>query len=284
MRLGWAFLGVSLAACSSGGNAGGSASGSTSGTAGGSTTTTSSAGGSTGSAGGGGASTTSTSSTSGSGGGCAIAGLGDTFDGASLDPAWTVFNPSAVAISQQNGALTLKLTKVALWYQASLGVLVHKPVTGDFKLTTTVHVRKGSNPQVPPDLPVQLAGLMARSPNGVDMGGKENYVFIVAGHDTNEVGIETKSTTDSQSDYIGKPWPSGDADLRMCRAGAMFLLYKRKPGDSAWTQALSYSRPDLPAKLQVGVNIYDASGPDVTATFDQVSFACVASPGDCDKD
>ena len=285
-------------ACSSGGDksgattsasAGATSSSAASSGAGGGSATSSGSGGATASSGNGGAAASSGSggaaSTSGSGGGsCNLAALNDSFDGASLDGAWTVFNSGSVTTSVKGGSLSLQLTKVALWYQASQGVLVHKSVTGDFKVTTTAHVRKTANPSLPPDLPVQLGGLMARNPNGVDMGGKENYVFVVVGRDANQVAVETKSTTDNSSNYIGKAWPSGDADLRLCRVGATFTLYQRKPGDSAWLQSNSYTRPDLPAKLQVGVNVYDASGPDVTATFDQVSYACVSAQADCDKD
>src|SRR5712692_3695286 len=125
--------------------------------------------------------------------------LSDTFDGAALDSSWTVLHPEAVAITVAGSALTLRLTGPAFWFNASQGVLVYKSVTGNFKVTATVHARKASAPTMPPDPPVNLGGLMARNP----ASSSENYVFIVAGHDPNSVAVETKNTTDSSSQYSG---------------------------------------------------------------------------------
>jgi len=61
--------------------------------------------------------------------------------------------------------------------------------------------------------------------------------------------------------------------------------YKREAGsDAAWTRAASYDRPDLPADLQVGVNIYSSGTPDITAHFDGLEVAPISAASDCTAD
>jgi hypothetical protein len=210
-----------------------------------------------------------------------LADLSDTFDGNSLSPEWLVFRPEVLDISVSASALSLRLTQQALWYNDSRGPLVYKFVAGNFKVTARVRVRKASNSAEPPSNTVHLGGLMARDPQGEMAGAKENYVFIVTGFDENDLSVETKSTIDSMSMYEGPSWPSGDAELRLCRVGSMFYTYKRAIGGASFTLATSYDRPTLPPKLQVGGNVYSLSAPDLVASFDEITFADVASEADC---
>src|SRR5258708_3036978 len=100
-----------------------------------------------------------------------VASLSDPFAGASLDPAWSVLHPEPVASTVPSGALPLRLTGFAFWFNAAEGVLVYKMVSGDFKLTSTVHTRKASMPTLPPDR-VELSAAQARpGRDGVDGGG-----------------------------------------------------------------------------------------------------------------
>jgi hypothetical protein len=85
----------------------------------------------------------------------------------------------------------------------------------------------------------------------------------------------------SVSTYEGPSWPSGDAELRLCRVGSMFYLYKRALGAGTFTLANTYDRPDLPAKLQVGGNVYSLNAPDLVANFDEITFAEATSEADC---
>jgi hypothetical protein len=218
---------------------------------------------------------------SGGSGGNDLAGMSDSFDGAALDAEWQIFNPGAVTVNVSGGSLRLTLTKMALWFQASQGVLVYKNVTGDFKVTSRVHAHRTSNPAEPPAQSVELGGLMARNA----AAPPENYVFIVVGHDENDISVETKSTLNSDSKYMGPTWPSAEAELRLCRVGATFAYFKRAIGGAAWTEATPpIERADLPATLQVGPNIYSLNQPDLTVDFDEVTFAKVASLADCAKD
>jgi hypothetical protein len=208
----------------------------------------------------------------------------DPFDGSELDGSWTVFNDAALDATVEDGSLRLTMTEPALWFHAGQGTLLHKSVTGDFKVTATVHATKTSAPAEAPDATIHLGGLMARNPAGDEADGVENYVFIVVGYDENDLSVETKSTVDDSSEYVGPTWPSAEAELRLCRVGSTFSLYKRAIGDAAWTEAMSYERPDLPETLQVGPNAYTLGAPDLTVVVDEVVFAEAPDAAACDSD
>lgn len=196
---------------------------------------------------------------------------------------WSVFNPQAVDIQSENGSLILTLTRHALWFMQQRGVLVYKPVNGNFKITADVHATKHSDPTQPPggDGTVQLGGLMARNGNG----GQENYLFIVVGDDGDGLSIETKNTTQGLSKYSGPAWDSADAELRLCRMGQTFNLYKRHVNtNESWTLAASFDRPDLPDELQVGINIYTDSTPNLQIQYDNIKIEPVTSVEECSTD
>lgn len=210
-----------------------------------------------------------------------IASLSDTFEGTELDPAWSVLRPNLVQVGVAGGALSLRASSHSLWYQASRGPLVHKLVTGDFRVTARVHARRSTDESLAPSQNIHLGGLMARDPAS-EPSGVENYVFIVVGQDENDPSVETKTTDDSQSTYQGPSWLEPDAELRICRLGSTLRLYKRPVGAVTWTLAATFNRPDLPETLQVGPFIYAASNaPDLIVRFDEVVFADASVVGDC---
>ncbi len=193
---------------------------------------------------------------------------------------WSVFNPGAVDIQSENGSLILTLTRHALWFMQQRGVLVYKPVSGNFKITADVHSAKHSDLTKLPggDGSVQLGGLMARNGNG----GQENYVFIVVGDDGDGLSIETKNTTQGLSKFNGPAWDSADAELRLCRVGQTFNLYQRHVNTrETWVLATAYDRPDLPNDLQVGVNIYTDGTPDLQIRYDNIKIESVTSLDEC---
>lgn len=196
---------------------------------------------------------------------------------------WSVITPWAVDIQVENSSLILTLKSRAVWVMSQRGVFFYKPVSGHFKITSAVHAMKSSDPSQSPggDGTVQLGGLMAR--NGE--GGKENYVFIVIGDDGNGLSVETKNTIDSVSEYAGPEWESDEAELRLCRFGQTFAFYKR-PVDSSelWTMADTFERSDLPETLQVGVNIYTDSNPDLRIQFDDLRIEPISDFADCEED
>lgn len=196
----------------------------------------------------------------------------DTFDGTSLDPSWTVLDPSKVTVAVGGGQLTLTPAANALWYNAGTGGLVYKLVDGDFTATATVHAHKASNPSAPPDQMIELGGVMARAP-----GSTQDYVFVVVGFgEQGHTAVEHKTTANNASTFAEVPF-AADAELRLCRVGTTITLYRRAVGALTWTQDFSIDRPDLPATLQVGPNAYDGdAAPDVAVSFDDFVFASAA--------
>jgi hypothetical protein len=202
----------------------------------------------------------------------------------SRSPTYSFVSRDRVEVSGRDGALSLALTAPALWFNDSQGVLAFKPVSGDFKATATVRTQRASNDE-PPAPAIRLGGLMARDPAS-DSTGMQNYVHIVVGNGPAGVlAVEHKTTTNGNSVYDAPEWPSPDAQLRICRVGSTFNLYKRPIGSRTWEQAASYDRPDLPAELQVGADIYSPNTPpDLRVRWDEVRYQPVADVGDCEAD
>jgi hypothetical protein len=178
---------------------------------------------------------------------------------------WHLINGADVDLGSTDAGLAMTLTKRALWFQASKGVLFYTTISGDFRITSTVETSKTSDSSQDPggDGTTQLAGIMARAQTP-----QENYVFIAVGSDSSGLSVETKSTTNNDSKFEGPAWPTGDAELKLCRIGTDFTLWKRAidSGDD-FTLAATFKRPDLTGELQVGANLYSDSTPDITALF-----------------
>ncbi|MBK8257156.1 MAG: hypothetical protein IPK82_31350 [Polyangiaceae bacterium] len=256
-----------------------------SGTGGMATTSSGTGGMATTSSGTGGMATTSSSTggmtTSSSGGGNAMS---DGFDSAPLDPSWMIMNGPNFSYSLSASALHIVPTTNTLWWMSTnTGPFVYKMVSGDFKVTTAVRARSNSDPSKPVGpIDYQFGGLMARDP----AGGTENYVFVVVGDRGATIEIETKSTDNNASEIDNVFWPSGDAQLRICRVGSTFHVYTRPFAGGTWGIATPYDppfqRPDMPADLQVGVIAYTwTNTPDLRASFDHVLFDAVSSQADC---
>jgi hypothetical protein len=185
-----------------------------------------------------------------------------------------------VDIAVVDGTIRLTLTRRALWFQGQRGVLVAEPVTGDFRATATVSTtdRAGRPLTARSDGVVQLGGLMARADNAV----RENYVFVVVGTDPDGLAVETKSTRDSNSRFGGPAWPDAAADLRLCRIGSAFSAWKRPAASGvAWEQAAQWDRPDLPATLQVGPNVYSNASPDLVVEIRDLRIEPIGAASDC---
>src|SRR5260370_297937 len=84
--------------------------------------------------------------------------------------------------------------------------------------------------------------------------------------------LNTNHTVDGVSKYDGPSWGSADAELRICRVDSTFNLYKRPVGETTWTLALTVDRPDLPAIVQVGPNIYSDGKPDLQVRYDNLAL------------
>src|SRR5262249_54407636 len=187
---------------------------------------------------------------------------GDTFDGVSLDGSWAVHNVERVDIHVAGGQLRLAPHANQVWLNGKEGALVYKLVTGDFKVTTTVHARLTADLTKPLDHGFQTGGLMVRDQDAPPT----NLVFINMGLGTkNALAVLHESTKDGSSMSDEGPW-GADAQLRICRTGATFTAYKRNPGDTTWTQDYEVMRADLPSILQVGPDVSAGVG-EVNSTF-----------------
>lgn len=183
---------------------------------------------------------------------------------------WDTHNASVFQIKTNTGStLQLDLKANALWYNTSESAHVYRMVTGNFTLTATVSAVKRTNNAQATECTVCLGGLMARNPNASPED--QDYVHLVSGVTPGGHGAEIKSTTNSNSVYqpTGQnQLPFTDAQtshsLKIVRAGNTFTLSKKSTADSDWVLLGEYNRPDLPATLAVGVNIYTSiNGPAV---------------------
>jgi hypothetical protein len=212
-----------------------------------------------------------------------ISPMSDEFNGGSLDSSWNRTRETLLDISVSGGELHLVPNAYSVWYHEEAGAALWKPISGSFKATTSVKARKQSDPSQPVGREFQFGGLLAYNPAS---DSNHNYVFVVVG-DRGEYGlqVETKSTINSRSEVNAFNWPSGDAELRLCRVGSKFVLYMRNIGATSWTEAFSYDRTDLPSSLNVGPFAYAyTSDPDLRASFARVSIEPVSSADDCSVD
>ena len=189
----------------------------------------------------------------------------------------------------------------ACWYEDYRGVLVYKPITGNFIAITKVQAT-GRNNSRPPNRLYSLAGIMVRTPrNIVSSGwspGGENYIFLSTGA-ADQPGVsqfEVKTTVNSVSNLEINTAKSTEAEIMVARLGGYFILLKRE-GNAAWAVHRRYHRPDMPETLQVGMTVYTDwknverisptkhnqtvikdGQPDLRARFDYFRFSRVTIP------
>ena len=212
--------------------------------------------------------------------------LSDDFNGTSLGPAWTVFNPQAAIYTVGDGGLIMIATGYSSWFGPMNGALVYKEVTGNFKATITLKVSAASDSQFVPDAAWHMGGLMARRPKPTG-DGDENHVLILLGGDgQGRAALEHKDTADSGSNYFTYSWPSGQGQLRICRVNDDFVLRERESRGSIWGGARTFTRPDLPATLQVGPAMFagDSVRTDLMVVWDDVQFDDVSHVNECNAD
>lgn len=146
------------------------------------------------------------------------------------------------------------------WYQDWRGVLLFKPVKGDFVMTTSVKAT-GRDGQSAPQAQFSLAGLMVRTPRNITpqtwQPGGENYVFISLGA-SKQPGVysfEYKTTRNSVSKLETVDARSNEAQLQIARIGNAALVLVKTP-QSPWRIMERFDRPDMPADLQAGMTVY----------------------------
>jgi hypothetical protein len=205
------------------------------------------------------------------------AGFADTFGGASLDPSWSVYNPSLVTIAVGGGALSLTPTMTGggnIWFDDGEGPLVYKTLTGDFTVTTVAHAEDPSNPGNPPPTQYRLGGLLVRDPGGTAGNRNSAHLALGAGDVAHPITVEDKTTVASASDYLFYSIPSADIELRITRSGSTISLYYRAVGAGTWTLARSHAHPEMPAAVQVGMMVYALDPPvGIRVSFDAITCA-----------
>lgn len=168
------------------------------------------------------------------------------------------------------GSLTIIPTETPGWFADDDGPLVFKMLSGDFAVHTRVIADSLSDPGQAPNSNFNSAGLMARNADGAT--GPENYIMLNIGRQNMTIatgtGSETKTTVDSNSTLFLDPG-THSGELILCRIGDDFHSFRFLDGDSQWTPTDTFTRPDLPAALQVGMAVSAFNDPaDLRAEFE----------------
>ena len=202
----------------------------------------------------------------------------DEFDLGELDDIWQVYNSDRAEMSFADSRIILDPDPFSVWWEGSQAILVFQMGSGDFMVTADITATNLAETG-PPTTGLRLGGVMMRDP----YSSTENYVAALVGAGADALVIETKTTTESQSDLQEYDWPAAAAELRICRVGSTFRLLARNQGQSAWTQLIDYERPDLPTDMDAGIVAYAAeANADLRVTSDWIHFAAVTSLGDCE--
>ena len=146
------------------------------------------------------------------------------------------------------------------WYADYHAPFVFKEIAGNFSVETRLLVSGVDS--VSPTSIWSLSGLMIRAPrtttseNWIPKG--ENWIFLTTGvaRSIDRPVFETKTTVNSKSTLKLHPNKLDWVQLRIARTDTVFALYFKYDQDDDWTQIEQFSRPDLPQKLQVGINTY----------------------------
>jgi hypothetical protein len=197
-----------------------------------------------------------------------LAALSDEFDSPATKSRWQTvnqverWNADQLRVFDISGQVKGKLLLVpytSVWFRDYRGVMLFKPVTGDFVVTTDLRVTRPDGNGAPGSQ-YSLCGLMIRAPRDITPAswrpGGENYVFLSIGS-ADQPGVfqtEVKTTRNSDSQLQISPGTES-ASLRIARIGDAMLLF-RKPQGGEWTVHRRYRREDFPQTLQVGLTTY----------------------------
>lgn len=184
------------------------------------------------------------------------------FDGATIPTAMSLYDAGATVTESVAGGEYMQTLAVGgaptgLWYQDNTAPLRYVLVSNDFDAIATVRVRNTADDGLPTtgDGNYRAAGLAAHDPvRGVN---QKNYEHITLGCiATAAIACEWKDTVNSVSDFNSIAAASGSGQIRMLRVGALFTMFYRALVTDQWTTVHQFSRPALPATLQVGIMSY----------------------------
>ena len=209
-----------------------------------------------------------------------IAALSDEFESSASLGAWTAMNGDlqdgiAPTRAVEGGELTITPGR-SWWVDGVRAFYLHKQVGGDFK--ATARIKATGTQSALPTANWSLSGLLVRRAS--DDASNENWVAFRSGMVNGRSVLERKTTRVSHSDLVLDPVQRGWIELRIARVGPRFVLLRRLPGRN-WKLHWSYSRADLPARLQVGVDAFsgfDDTKADLVSHVDYVRFAGTGVP------
>lgn len=206
--------------------------------------------------------------------------LSDSFDGTALHPKWNILHPQFVQISVSNGELHLRSLQsggAASWFQDGEGSLVYQELTGDFTVTARVRATDPSSPgSTAPPAQWRFGGVLVRDPGSTPGNRRYSHLVVGAGSNSVPVCVEDKNTSASQSTWFLHPLPTAaQAELRIVRRGDDLELAHRPVTGGAWTVIQNnHTHANLPATLQVGLNLYSVtSPPDLEVHIDEILFS-----------
>ncbi len=204
----------------------------------------------------------------------------ENFADASMDKAWKWFQPELISTRFANNNLVVDSKAESVWWKNQRGPMLYRYFEGDGDASVIVKTRKASDSSSYPDTEWQFGGLIFRDPISDAWFGRENYVFNVLGYRRKALQVEIKSTRNGNSDVSAFDWPTGDAELAVQRRGAVFTLRARPIGSADWQTMGAYTRPDLPAVLQLGVVVYSYSEGrgvfDLSVSFDNLQISSLS--------
>jgi len=218
-----------------------------------------------------------------------IAELSDEFDDGGSVAQWNRLNEvegwnadqlNVYDINDTQAGRMVQQPHTAVWYQNWRGPMAFQSVTGDFAITSQVHITDrddvgGSDADdIPGDAQFSLGGVMIRTPRDISNPAEdwapgsmledgtnngENYVFLSAGYGAaqNEFSLEAKTTRNSNSQLELTPLgqDANTVTVQIARIGSQVITLYQLPGQD-WQVHRRYNRPDLPDTMQVGLVTY----------------------------
>ncbi len=167
----------------------------------------------------------------------------------------------------ENGRLVLEPTSSG-WFEDMQAGHLYRTIEGNFVVTAKLRV-EGTRAQLPQTL-FSLAGIFLRVPReGLTAAnwqpGRENWMFfslgtaLPAGTPQFEIKTTYNSLSTLKISSAARVYAGGqtrDVELRIARQGELFSLLYRIDGQAEFTLLDQFIRPDLPARLNVGVTAY----------------------------
>lgn len=192
---------------------------------------------------------------------------------------WNVEHLEIWNVNQTQPSRMVMQPYTSTWYANWRGPMVYKQITGNFAITTQIHISDldDSDADDIPSSNYSLGGLMIRTPTGITnpetdwSSGIENYVFLSLGHGVgSQPQFEVKTTINGNSQLeLTSSNGYTTADIQIARINNAVITLLRLPNQD-WQVHRRFERTDMPDTLQVGLVTY--SDWDKLSTFDPYFF------------